>query len=91
FGKNVSKEGDGGHLAQVKKVFGSKEDGSDSNFGLYLKANFEDELILGNYSIAYEHVCRSLEYKRKGLSFKKNKEKDGAYRPFEVLRELMNK
>ena len=52
---------------------------------------FEDELILGNYSIAYKHVCCSLEHKRKGLSFKKNKEKDGVYRPFEVLRELMNK
>ena len=52
---------------------------------------FEDELILGNYSLAYEHVCRSLEHKRKGLSYKKNKEKDGVYRPFEVLRELMNK
>ena len=52
---------------------------------------FEDELILGNYSLAYEHFCRSLEHKRNGLSYKKNKEKEVAYRPFEVLRELMNK
>ena len=52
---------------------------------------FEDELILGNYSLAYEHVCRSVEHKRQGLSYKKNKDKDGVYRPFEVLRELMNK
>ena len=52
---------------------------------------FEDELILGNYSLAYKHICRSLEHKRKGLYYKKNMEKDVAHRPFEVLRELMNK
>ena len=52
---------------------------------------FEDELILGNYSIAYKHVCRSLQHKRNGSLYKKNKEKDNVYRPFEVLRELMNK
>ena len=52
---------------------------------------FEDELILGNYSLAYKHVCRSLQHKRNGLFYKKNQEKDNVYRPFEVLRELMNK
>ena len=52
---------------------------------------FEDELILGNYSIAYKHVCRSLQHKRNGFLYKKNQEKDNVYRPFEVLRELMNK
>ena len=60
---------------------------SDSSF-LEL---FEDELILGNYSLVHKHVCHSLEHKRKGFTYKKNKEKDRAYRPFEVLRELMNK
>ena len=59
--------------------------------GISLLELFEDELILGNYSLACEHFCCSLKRKRNGLSYKKNKEKDGAYRPFEVLRELMNK
>ena len=51
----------------------------------------EDELILGNYSLADNHVCRFPEHKRKKFLYKKNKEKAGAYRPFEVLGELMNK
>ena len=51
----------------------------------------EDELILGSYSLADNHVCRFLEHKEKKFSYKKNKEKAGSYRPFEVLGELMNK
>ena len=51
----------------------------------------EDELILGNYTLADNHVCRFLEHKRKTFSYKKNKEQDGTYRPFEALDELMNK
>ncbi|MDA9718881.1 hypothetical protein N9U60_00625 [Betaproteobacteria bacterium] len=51
----------------------------------------EDELILGNYSLASKHVCGFLEQKRQQLFYKKNKVKAGVYRPFEVLRELMNK
>ena len=49
----------------------------------------EDELILGNYSLADNHVCRFLEHKRKKFLYEQNK--TGAYRPFEVLGELMNK
>ena len=37
----------------------------------------EDELILGNYSLADNHVCRFLEHKRKKFLYKKNKEKAG--------------
>ena len=51
----------------------------------------EDELILGNYMLADNHVCRFFENKKKHVSFKNNKEKVGTYRPFEVLVELMNK
>ena len=51
----------------------------------------EDELILGNYSLANNHVCRFLEHKDKNSSHKKNSRKVGTYRPFEVLGELMNK
>ena len=51
----------------------------------------EDELILGNYSVEDKHTCRSIAHKSKKHSCKKNKEKIGAYRPFEVLSELMNK
>ena len=51
----------------------------------------EDELILGNYSIADNHVCAFPEHKRKKVLVKKNKEKAGVYRPFEGLGELMNK
>jgi len=51
----------------------------------------EDELILGNYKLADNHVCRFPEYKRKKGLVKKNMEKVGVYRPFEVLSELMNK
>ena len=51
----------------------------------------EDELILGTYRLADNHVCRFLEYKKKISSHKKNNERVGTYRPFEVLSELMNK
>ena len=51
----------------------------------------EDELILENYSLTNNHVCRFLEYKNKKVLYKKNKEEAGAYRPFVVLGELMNK
>ena len=51
----------------------------------------EDELILENYCLADNHVCRFLERKGKKFSYKKNNEKAGSYRPFEVLGELMNK
>ena len=51
----------------------------------------EDELILGNYSMADNHVCSFPEHKRKKVLVKKKKEKSGGYRPFEVLGELMNK
>ena len=51
----------------------------------------EDELILGTYRLADNHVCRFLEYKEKNSSHKKNIKKVGTYRPFEVLGELMNK
>ena len=51
----------------------------------------EDELILGSYRSADNHVCRVLEYKEKNSSHKKNIKKVGTYRPFEVLDELMNK
>ena len=50
----------------------------------------EDELILGNYRLADNHVCRFPEHKMKKFLFK-NKENAGAYRPFKVLGELMNK
>ena len=52
---------------------------------------FEDELILGSYRLADNHVCRFLEHKKKNFAQKKDKEKVGTYRPFEVLGELMNK
>ncbi|MDA9689661.1 hypothetical protein N9V13_04535 [Betaproteobacteria bacterium] len=51
----------------------------------------EDELILGNYSIADNHMCRSTDQKGKKFLYKKNNEKACAYRPFEVLGVLMNK
>ena len=51
----------------------------------------EDELILGNYCLADNHGCNFLEHKRKKFLYKKNREKASAYRPFEVLGELMNK
>ena len=51
----------------------------------------EDELILGNYCLEDNHICHSLDYKRKKFSSKKSEEKAGTYRPFEVLGELMNK
>ena len=52
---------------------------------------FEDELILGNYSLAGNHVCRFLDHKNKKFLYEQNKENTAAYRPFEVLVELMNK
>ena len=51
----------------------------------------EEELILGNYCLSDNHFCCFVERKEKKVLNKKNKEKDGAYRPFEVLGELMNK
>ena len=51
----------------------------------------EDELILRNYCLSDSHFCRFVEYKEKKVLNKKNKEKAGEYRPFEVLGELMNK
>ena len=51
----------------------------------------EEELILGNYYASDNHSCRFVEHKGKKFLNKKNKEKAGAYRPFEVLGELMNK
>ena len=51
----------------------------------------EDELILGSYRLADNHVCRFVEHKEKNSSHKKNIKKDGTYRPFEVLGGLMNK
>ena len=51
----------------------------------------EDELILENYCLADNHVCRFSEYRNKKFLYKKNKEKAGVYRPLEVLGELMNK
>ena len=51
----------------------------------------EEELILGNYYASDNHFCRFVEHKGKKFLNKKNKEKAGAYRPFEVLGELMNK
>ena len=51
----------------------------------------EEELILGNYYASDNHLCRFVEQKGKKFLNKKNKEKAGAYRPFEVLGELMNK
>ncbi len=51
----------------------------------------EDELILGSYRLANNHVCRFFEHKEKNSSNKKNIKKVGTYRPFEVLGELMNK
>ena len=51
----------------------------------------EDELILGNYSLADNHVCRFLKDKGKKFLYEQNKEKTAAYRPFKVLGELMNK
>ena len=51
----------------------------------------EEELILGNYYAPDNHSCRFVEHKGKKFLNKKNKGKAGAYRPFEVLGELMNK
>ena len=51
----------------------------------------EDELILGSYRLADNHVCHFLGHKEKNSSYKKNIKKVGTYRPFEVLGELMNK
>ena len=51
----------------------------------------EDEFILGNYLLKDNHVCRFTDYQSKKFLFKKNVEKAGTYRPFEVLNELMNK
>ena len=51
----------------------------------------EDEFILGNYSLADNHVCRFPEHEKEKASHKKDNEKAGAYRPFKVLGELMNK
>lgn len=51
----------------------------------------EDELILGSYRLADNHVCRVFEPKEKNSSNKKNIKKVGTYRPFKVLGELMNK
>ena len=51
----------------------------------------EDELILGSYSLADNHVCRFFAYEEKNSLHKKNIKKVGTYRPFEVLSELMNK
>ena len=51
----------------------------------------EEELILGNYYLSDKHSCRFLGHKGNKFLNKKNKEKAGAYRPFEVLSELMNK
>ena len=51
----------------------------------------EEELILGNYYLSDNHFCCFVEHKGKKFLNKKNKEKAGAHRPFEVLGELMNK
>ena len=51
----------------------------------------EEELILGNYYLSDKHSCRFPGHKGNKFLNKKNKEKAGAYRPFEVLGELMNK
>ena len=51
----------------------------------------EDELILGNYRLADNHVCRFLEHKEKNFLIKKTRKRMVTYRPFEVLGELMNK
>ena len=51
----------------------------------------EEELILGNYYLSDNHFCHFVEHKGKNFLNKKNKEKAGTYRPFEVLGELMNK
>jgi len=51
----------------------------------------EEELILGNYYLSDNHFCHFVEHKGKKFLNKKNKEKAGTYRPFEVLDELMNK
>ena len=51
----------------------------------------EEELILGNYYLSDNHFCHFVEHKGRKFLNKKNKEKAGTYRPFEVLGELMNK